>query len=113
MVTNWPSGSALPKPRKRRKRPVGRVARESRKVAHTLTQVEQNGLKYVPLAMRVTMPEVTDPKDADRCEVCGHAVATLPVVGQPHACEGARVAAHVEIPTGYTIDGGGPNFIRK
>jgi hypothetical protein len=75
-----------------------------------VAQVERNGLKYVPLAMRVAIPDPTDPFDAPRCKVCGHAVATLPVAGTPHACEGARVAAHVEIPTGYAIDGGGPNY---
>lgn len=110
MQTSWPSGAALPRPRKRRKRPVGKVVREERKMRAVAANVERNGTKFVPKAMLGVCPP-DEPRErcgdpdrhpsvrrvgVDHGKLIGaYRVITLPNQADPNIRAGLKLARKV------------------
>ncbi len=68
MQTSWPKGDALPRSRKRRKRPQSRVVREERRTALATSQVVRklvHGRQFDP-----TVPRSTDAAEVRNLECC-------------------------------------------
>lgn len=76
MLTSWPAGSALPKPRKRRKRPPSKAVRAERKVSLVTSQVMRkltNGRVFdAAIPMRADASAIADLKC---CAGCGGPIA--------------------------------------
>jgi hypothetical protein len=98
LTTSWPAGSALPRPRKRRKRPPSKAARAERRIESEKSRIARDGEKFVPLAMRGIYP-APESGDGPRCGKC-KAITW----GRTHACALAHVDTIPEIPTAFQTD---------